>query len=199
MKIRKMMFFVLAVMLVKSAFAITPALAHSFKVMLVLPAPTAAASQARPLREGFMLATTQRDSHPDQESDGHLGGLDVYVNVVEEHKIVPSDFERSVTQSDIVVVFGSAKTQSLVKEFVREMRPILLVPGQSAFSNPALPGVAAFITAFEAAYGETPSQPAAQGYNAARRIDLAVRAQGGVEDIAALRRSFAQTMRDFTW
>jgi len=193
------MIFVLAMIAVKSALAITPALAHSFKVVLVLPASTTAAAQARQILDGFMLATTQRDSHRDQESDGHLGGLDVYVSMVDEQEIVPADFERSLTRNDIVAVFGSIKTQSLVKKLAGEMRPVVLVPGQSAFSRPALPGVAAFIMAYEAAYGSKPSQPAAQGYNAARRIDLAVRAQGGVEDIAALRSNLARTMNNFTW
>jgi hypothetical protein len=39
----------------------------------------------------------------------------------------------------------------------------------------------------------------AQGYNAARRIATAVRAQGGVGDTAALRRNFEAIARGFAW
>ena len=56
--------------------------AHSFKVALVASVSGPKAGPGKHARDGFMLATTQRDSHPDQESDGHLGGLDVYVTLI---------------------------------------------------------------------------------------------------------------------
>jgi len=46
---------------------------------------------------------------------------------------------------------------------------------------------------------KAPTLPAAQGYNAARRIDIAVRAQDAVDDKAALRASFKKSMRNFNW
>ena len=33
--------------------------------------------------DGFMLATTEQDAHEFEESDGHLGGLDSYVIVID--------------------------------------------------------------------------------------------------------------------
>ena len=57
--------------------------AHSFKVALVASVSGPKAGPGKHARDGFMLATTERDSHPDQESDGHLGGLDVYVTLID--------------------------------------------------------------------------------------------------------------------
>ncbi len=176
------------------------AVAHSFKVILVLPAPIDTSLQARELRNGFMLATTERDSHPDEESDGHLGGLDVYVSVIDEQGAT-AGFERSVVQGavDIVALFGVPKNLPLINKILKEKNVALLLPGQSPFASSGLPEVAAFTTAYEARYGNKPSSSAAQGYNAARRIGLAVRAQGGADDITLLRGNFGETARDFSW
>jgi outer membrane PBP1 activator LpoA protein len=57
--------------------------AHSFNVALLVGQSGPAASEGDQIRDGFLLATRERDSHPDEESDGHLGGLDVYFFVVE--------------------------------------------------------------------------------------------------------------------
>ncbi len=177
------------------------ALAHSFNVVLVIPASNAAAVQSLQIREGFMLATAERDGHPDQESDGHLGGLDVYVTLVDEQGDVAADIARILAQDDvdIVAAFGSETSLSLIGKLLVGRNVALLLPGRSPFSEPGLPGVAAFIAAYEMEYGRKPSSHAAQGYNAARRIDKAVRAQGGVDDRAMLRRVFRETAREFTW
>ncbi len=187
---------VLALLLVHGS-----ALAHSFNVVLVIPASNAAAVQGPQIREGFMLATAERDGHPDQESDGHLGGLDVYVTLVDEQGDVAADVARIVAQNDIDIVaaFGSQESLSLIGTLLEGSNVALLLPGRSPFSEPGLPGTAAFIAAYELAYGGKPSSHAARGYNAARRIDRAVRAQGGVDDTAMLRRDFTETARGFTW
>lgn len=178
-----------------------PALAHRFNVALVIPLSGAESDQGRQIREGFMLATTERDSHPDQESDGHLGGLDVYVSLMDGMGDLAADLGRMVGQgkADIVAAFGPETTLSLIRELLDGKEVALLLPGQSPFSKPELPAVAAFISTYERAYGEEPSPWAAQGYNAARRIALAVRTQGGVDDKAALRRSFKETAGGFDW
>ena len=70
-------------MIAAIALTINPALAHRFDVALVMPPSDDASAQGRQILEGFMLATAERDSHPGQDSDGHLGGLDVYVTVID--------------------------------------------------------------------------------------------------------------------
>jgi hypothetical protein len=163
------------------ALAANPALAHRFNVTLVIPLSGDIADQGGRFREGFMQATTERDSHLDQESDGHLGGLDVYVRAVDAR----GDFRAELGQNlaDIVVMLGSGETMSRIESILRGTKAILLPPGQPPFAKPA---------------GLELSPLALRGYNAARRIDVAVRAQGGTADSASLRRSFAVTARGFT-
>ena len=72
----------LALASVLSILAATPTLAHSFDVDIVFPQSATAAARDNFVRE-FRRASAERDSHAGEESDGHLGGLDVYSNVTE--------------------------------------------------------------------------------------------------------------------
>ncbi len=146
MKIRNKAAFLFLTMIAEIALTINPALAHRFNVALVIPLSKAASVQGRQIRKGFMLATTERDGHPDQESDGHLGGLDVYVAVIDERGDVAADIGRIATQGevDIVAAFGSEKTLSLIRKLLDGKKVALLLPGLSPFSKSDLPAVAAF-------------------------------------------------------
>ncbi len=189
--------FLFLTMIASLAFASNPALAHRFNVALVLPPSGGTSIEGQQIREGFMLATAERDAHTGQESDGHLGGLDVYVTVID----ALGDIEGVLAagEIDIVAAFGSQETLSQVGALLDGKDIALLLPGQSPFSEPDQPAVAAFISAYESAYGSKPSAQAAMGYNAARRIDEAVRDQGGAADRESLLRIFAATARDFAW
>jgi len=121
------------------------ALAHRFNIVLVIPRSDAAPAQGRQIREGFMLATKERDSHPDQESDGHLGGLDVYVTAIDVQGDFATEIARVVAQDevDIVVAFGSETSLSLIERTLAGSGVALLTPGEPPFGEPGLPGVAA--------------------------------------------------------
>ena len=201
MKIRIRFAFLFVAMIAGAALAIDPASAHRFNVVLVIPLSNATPDQGRQIRAGFMLATKERDSQPDQESDGHLGGLDVYVHVIDGKGDVAADIGRIAEQgaAHIAVAFGSETRPSPIDKLLDGKKIALRVPGETPFSEPERPAVAAFIALYAREYGTRPSSRAAQGYNAARRIDVAVRAQGGVDDIVWLRRSFRETARGFTW
>jgi len=182
-------------------FTTTPADAHRFNVALVVPLSNAASAEGRQVRDGFMLATTERDSHPDEESDGHLGGLDIYVTVIDEQGDITADIERIGKQGkiDIVVAFGSHETRTMIAKVLDGKKIALLTPARSPFAKSGTPAVAAFVSAYKKAHGSLPSAHAAQGYNAARRIDVAVRAQGSADDKTALRKSFGETAHGFNW
>ena len=200
MKICQGVSFLLTIFLLGS-ISFNPAYAHRFYVALVIPFSNAVADQGRQYRQGFMLATTERDSHPDEESDGHLGGLDVYVSVIDSQGDIRTEIERIVSQGriDIVVAIGSEKTLSLVGNLLDGGNIALLAPGQTPFSQSDMPAVVAFTAAFENQYGGRPSAQAAHGYNAARRIDVAVRTQGGADDTDELVRIFKRTESGFNW
>jgi hypothetical protein len=204
MKIQTRIAFLLLAMVAANLLVAGPALAHRFNVALVLPpltATTAVPDQARQIRAGFMLATTERDSHPDQESDGHLGGLDVYVAVIDGAGDAAAEIGRIARSgaADIVVAFGSDALQSRIAKLLEGAKTVLLRPGPTPFGNAARPAVAAFKASYRKQYGGAATPNAARGYNAARRIDLAVREQGGTDDQARLRRNFRATARGSAW
>ncbi len=200
MKICNRVSFLLTIFLLGS-ISLNPAYAHRFYVALVIPLSNAEAGQGRQYRQGFMLATTERDSHPEEESDGHLGGLDVYVSVIDSQGDISAEVERIISQGriDIVTVIGSEKTLTLVGDLLEGEEIALLLPGHTPFSRSDMPAVVGFTSAFEGQYGGKPSARAAQGYNAARRIDVAVRTQGGADDTDELVRNFRQTASGFSW
>lgn len=193
--------FLLPALAANIALAMNPALAHSFNVTLLVPLSTVASIQSRQYVEGFMLATTERDSHPDQESDGHLGGLDVYVNRIDAVGNIAEELERIALSGDIdiLVVYGAKTTLLEASKQLDEKTVALLLPGETPSLDSTLHAVAAFISSYEQSYGRKPSSDAAKGYNAARRIDAAVRAQGGVDDLPLLRRNLKKTERGFAW
>jgi hypothetical protein len=184
-----------------ASISLNPAFAHRFSVALVVTTTNAGADLGRQYLEGFMLATSERDSHADEESDGHLGGLDVYVTVIDAQGNISTEIERIVSQAeiDIVAAFGSEEIFSLVEKLVDGGNIVLLPLGQSPFSQSDMPAVAAFASTYEKQYGAKPSVQAAQGYNTARRIDVAVRVQGGVDDRESLIQNFRETANGFTW
>ncbi len=201
MKMRNTITFLFLAVFAEMAFSINPTLAHRFNVALVIPLSGAASVQGHQIRNGFMLATQERDSHPGQESDGHLGGLDVYVSEIDGKGDVATELGRIATRGavDIVAAFGSEKSRTVIEKILDGTRIALLLPGRSPFPDSNPPAVAKFLAAYENRHGATPSSHAAQGYHAARRIDVAVREQSGVDDTASLRRSFVETERGLDW
>jgi len=170
------------------------AAAHSFNVGLVVAFTES--TDIRQAQDGFLLAARERDSHPDEESDGHLGGLDVY--------LYPVDLERESLGGirvllrdrhiDILAIIASDEvTESVVRLFA-DSNALMLRPGRVQPSSRD-----GFETAFQAAFGYRPSESATASYNAARRIDAAVRPLGGVDDRAALRRALDETRNGLDW
>jgi hypothetical protein len=161
------------VLVAKTVLAANPAFAHGFKVALLLPPSSVTPLEGRQIRQGFMVATAERDSHPDQESDGHLGGLDVYVSVLDQRGDAVAGIRRVMAgaEVDIVAVFGSARSLSVIRGLLAGSNIALLLPGQLPIADPGLPAIARFASAYETAYRDRPSELAARGYHAARRID----------------------------
>ena len=153
---------------------------------------------------GFLLATTERDAHPDETSNGHLGGLDVYIipqtaNVGARFpslKDAPSDLP------DIILVIGAADPDDVALDLSRK-ESVTMISGTLLSTNLWSGTATTDSTSFAARYTSTYQQPAskwaADGYNAARRIDDAVRLLGQVDDRAALERTLAASADGFQW
>ena len=151
-----------------------PARAHEFRVTFIVPA-----DQAQQARQAFLLASSERDAHPGETSEGHLGGLDSQLEIR-----APGE---APAPSDIVVATAPATLPApaqLADVWAFRMAPTAAsdLPG-----TPACPATG-FGARFQAAYGSPPGPAAGLVYCAAQRIELAVRAAGGVADKAALAR-----------
>lgn len=172
------------------------AAAHSFNVALVIALAEPSVGDARQARDGFLLAARERDGHPDEEADGHLGGLDVF--------LYPVDLERETLagvrallrreEIDILAVIGPDEVAEEIRPLVVGSQTLLLGPGRLRSAS-----TEAFTNAFQTAFGYPPAAPAAEGYNAGRRIDAAVRPLGGVDDRPALRRGLDETRNGLDW
>jgi len=85
----------------------TSAEAHRFNVALIAPASGWNSPIGQTIFKRFMVGTTERDGHADEESDGHLGGLDVYVTLADQNQNIITKAGRGLswTMVDIMVRF----------------------------------------------------------------------------------------------
>jgi len=188
------------------ALSLSPALAHSFDVTLLIPLSGPQKEQGTQFLDGFMLATRERDGHPAEESDGHLGGLDVYVTAIDsaadieqQISMLQTSLSNGQSNANIVAYLATPTNAQIINNSLNQSNLALLVTGQNPFASTQMAGVEAFISNFSSDYSYGPTDAAASGYNAARRIDIAVRAQGGASNILQLKESFDRTNTDFIW
>lgn len=108
--------------------------AHSFNLALLATVSGPMAGPGKNARDGFMLATTERGSHPDQESDGHLGGLDVYVTLIDPRHS-PAQARGAVreligkSQIDFVIVADTPAVQEAIHPLVTTSEIFLIGTG----------------------------------------------------------------------
>jgi len=134
--------------------------------------------------DGFLLATSERDAHPDEESDGHLGGLDVYILKIDSNQ--PSEavlrkIDQLVKREKIHFFTGLIPTE--LKQTVRDQlsgtEVILLEIEIESSQNETTMSVDSFSDAFSRNFGYPPMQPAHLAYRLARLIDRVVRSIDG--------------------
>ncbi len=189
-------------------FITSQAQAHSFNVALLVPLSGPTQADGKAIRDGFLLATKERDSHPDEQSDGHLGGLDVYVYAADSHDADLTGLKSLLQRKtiEIIVPIGSNQSTDRVLLSIARADTILLAPGSLPYRFPLqskaserLSKVTTFVAAFKKEYGYDPTTQAALGYNAARRIDAAVRVLGDVADKSGLKSALERTEHEFDW
>ncbi len=187
---------VLAAAAILAALPAAPAGAHRFNVGLLVPLSGPSAFAGRQMRDGFLLATRERDGHPDEESDGHLGGLDVYLLAVDHG----GDPARAVAgaaallaRGDVDFVVGGV-TPGVLRALhgpVTASRTFLIGAGAgpSALAGAGCDPFYFSVAAADATAGEALGRHAAgRGY---RRV-LAVTGDAAADDlVAGLRRGFA--------
>lgn len=171
----------LTVILLLAGTGFNAAFAHSFNLKMIFPGTIPADAM-----QAFLLASQEQDSHAFEESDGHLGGLDVYITFADQ----TFDGTTSATAPDIialpladVTLPAMAQTPFLppIDPQSPRARDIL-----ARASNPALPP---FEQRFRSATGHPPDPASKAIYVSARIISEAVRTANGLEDMQALQRN----------
>jgi hypothetical protein len=171
--------------------------AHSFSLAVVAGGEHAA-TQLNSAVKGILLATKERDGHADETSDGHLGGLDVFIVPLptQAAETIQGLKRTSQTSIDIVVMIGP---EAGADQAAVQLNPQAIVIRPGTINTNPTEASTMFANRFETAYGSVPDQWATEGYNAARRIDLAVRPLGGVDDRRTLNAALAATEKGIEW
>ncbi len=174
---------VLAVLLMAAGlFAAGPAWAHSFDTIFIVPVSGPQADAGKQARDGFLFAARERDGHPDETADGHLGGLDVYLRIVDSAADASAVAAQAVdlagrAADDAPWIVAPELLMTSIKDQVpgAEFIPIDL-SGEVPWDIRTMNGEP-FRAAFEDAFGYAPTPAVMAGYGAARQIDKTVRAR----------------------
>ena len=154
-------------------FAAAPLAAHEFAVTLIVPPGTEAESRA-----AFLLASSERDGHPNETSDGHLGGVDSQLSLVTPGSSLPrADIVVAIAPARLPAGTGAASWAFTLERIGPRARAEFLSGD--------------FVTRFVRRHGTPPGEAARRTYVAARLIDIAVRAHDGVADAAAMEAAIA--------
>ncbi len=164
--------------------AATPASAHSFRVGFIAPVSGPEAGIGASARDGFMLAARERDGHAGEESDGHPGGLDVYLLIIdadEGMESVRANNRELVEGRKIEFVTGIVPPglAESIRSRIGGGLPFFVDTKDISAANAATMDGVPFAAAFAAKFGRAPDRAAIRGYGAARLIDRAVRAVAG--------------------
>jgi hypothetical protein len=145
----------------------------------------------------MLMAADERDGHPAEASDGHLGGVDVQILALPEAAAgrVEGLVGAPRTPPDVAVVIGpEAEARAALASY--GWASIVLAPG----TLPAGWSTAGrFAARYRSAYGTEPTEAAAEGYNAARRLDLALRPHDGLEPRKAIEAALSQSAAGIDW
>ena len=184
---------------------IVGASAHSFKLALVAPMSGASAAIGKHFREGILLATRERDGHQNEESDGHLGGLDVYILPIDGglgRIQVLAEVKEAVRRQQVQFITGIGYSHtSAVHQLVAGTKTIFIEPNTNSPATGNIESVLKltardlkiFRDTFEKAFGYRPSPDAWEGYIIARLIDRVIRDNGeDVADVENLRKALAR-------
>ena len=189
---------ILLATIVPATISSTDALAHRFTVALVAPISGTDSDVGRQARDGFRLATTERDGHSNEESDGHLGGLDVYILEIDANQVASAllqEIELLVEREQVEIV-ASLAAPTLNQDLRRQLtgtNAVLIEASETVSPETTTMDGEAFATVFEKMFSQTPAGPAYRGYGVARLIDQIVRAiEGDFSDLDNVRSAVAR-------
>lgn len=152
-------------------------------------------TRAAEIVAGFLLAADERDGHEGETSDGHLGGVDVQVLPLPRGSGVniPGLYGKPSDLPDVVILFGAISPSALD-----------VAPGSPVVEAGKLPPdldwrQSDFAVRYLATYGRPPTRDAAQGYNEARRLDMAIRPLDGLSPRPTFESAITSTQDGLEW
>ncbi len=169
-----------------------PAAAHEFNLALVVPPGSDAQTRRDDMRTAFLIASRERDGHAAETSEGHLGGMDVQLELIGEDKLD----DLAALRPDFVLAPLWSRDAPALAGLETALDAVLLTqaeiearPAPDMLEADAAQGYDRFDARFMAATGRAPDAAAVATYLAARWVDRAVRPLAAVTDRAALRRA----------
>ena len=191
--------------------SLAPVWAHSFNLGLIIPLSGPQLESGQQVLDGFLLATTEEDGHPDETSDGHLGGLDSHVLKVDSgtnstEMLIRLENLMQTREPIFVTGLFTAESIELIKESLKHQNTVLFDPAESAMWQLVLtaPGQLksmsgdSFSTRFQNRYGYEPTSAVMRGYVAARLIAATVRSlpEEQLSNSQGLARALARLQRE---
>ncbi len=171
---------ILASLLLAAAIFAAPLRAHEFNAVVIVPRDDPALRGH--MTTAFLLASEEQDSHAGQESDGHLGGMDVYLTL-----IGPTGMGQLAALDVQFVAVPALSSDG--RPIPADKNTVTVLPlsadapeAAGYLGRAADPAFAPFAIRFAARTGQPPGPVATATYVAARRIGAAVRAAGGAGD-----------------
>jgi len=178
--------------------------AHSFSVLLASPFSGQHAQKGISMKQGFLIASAERDAHPDETADGHLGGLDVYLlslDTAQSANSLNQTLAQLEHKIDIIIIPAENHLAANLTQYAKSINAAVITPAGLPFEG--LPHDASsantFVSTFARRFKVEPSRSAAQGYQLARRIDQAVRSFNSAENTTALNSHLTKTLAEFKW
>ena len=148
-----------------------------------MPLSGTGAASGKEAVNGFKLAASERDGHSNEEADGHLGGLDVYLLPVDTNGGRAKALTRIRTliqKTGLQFLSGRIPITWMgdLQKMLQQGPAILLDSARfSLRENRTLDGVT-LTQAYGRKFGNQPSPSARMGYSLARLLDRVVRITG---------------------
>ncbi len=151
---------------------------------------------------GALLAADERDGHPEETSDGHLGGVDVHLVPLEEDRrfTLPELKNTHRGELDFLLALDPGGVPGAGVPGMTD-HTIILQPGElpDAHAWSGNSDSASFGARYRDAWAMEADVHSAQGYNAARRLNDAIRPHDGVDQTEAIRDALLRSRAGIDW
>ena len=180
-----------------------PALAHSFS-LAILANGTVGPVELRSAVQGALTASAEKDGHPDETADGHLGGLDVFLIPLPEAAAEQIDglVDHRTESFDFIVPLERVPVDLSGLQGVTNQTIVIDLgdlPDPAAWSESSTSNTKSFAARYRSRFGEQPDAFAAHGYYAARKINHAIRETNGISSPEETRKVLDASRQGTDW